>query len=203
MKSQNGSAKNLIERIRRKAPEYLDLLTAETDTEFEVAFDAVLGKAIHHLQKNSKKFKDLGEEGLSAVLASALSIPGLSVSQETNSNGHVDLTIEADHCVPARIMLGEAKIYNGPEYHFGGLEQLIGRYSTGSEGRGLLIVYVRKKDIAGLIVKLRQKMDSELPMEQQGKTKDHFLKWSFISTHKHSSGESLDVGHFGCNLHLP
>src|SRR5262249_29211677 len=140
--------------------------------------------------------------GLSGALAAALSIPGLSVTQEANSNGHVDLTIEADHCVPPRTKLGEAKIYSGFKYHTDGLEQLLGRYTTGREGRGLLIEYVRRNDISGLISKLRKKMDDDLPMKQKGKTADHVLKWSFISTHGHACGDDLQVGHIGCNLYI-
>jgi len=202
MIKQSDSAENLVDRIKRKAPEYLDLLTADTDAEFEAAFDAILGKAIASLEEDKKNFNELGEDALSGVLAKALSMPGLTVTRETHSNGHVDLTIEADHCVPARKKLGEAKIYNGPKYHVKGLQQLLGRYTTGREGRGLVIVYVRKKDIAGLFKKLRQKMDSDFPMKQKGKTLDHTLKWSFLSTHAHDCGEDLQVGHIGCNLHI-
>src|SRR5215470_15848345 len=102
MTDGQGTAYELIEIIKRKAPEYLDLLTAETDEEFEKAFDALLGQAVGHLEKNKANFKELDEVGLSGVLAAGLSTPGLSVSQETHSNGHVDLTIEADHCTPPR-----------------------------------------------------------------------------------------------------
>jgi hypothetical protein len=28
------------------------------------------------------------------------------------------------------------------------------------------------------------------------------LKWSFLSVHKHSSGEYLEIGHIGCNLYV-
>ena len=129
-----------------------------------------LGKAVDVLEQNKKNFDTLDEEGLSAALAGKLSIPGLTVSQEKHSNGHVDITIEADHCSQVRRKLGEAKIYDGPKYHLKGLEQLLGRYTTGREGRGLLIVYVRKKDITGLVTKLREKMDANLPMKQKGKT---------------------------------
>jgi hypothetical protein len=202
MNDTKDSAAELIDRIKRKAPEYLDLLTAETDAEFEKAFDAILGKAIIHLETNKKNYKLLDEEGFSAALAGVLSIPGLTVTQETNSNGHVDITIEANQCVPARRKLGEAKIYKGPKYHVDGLEQLLGRYTTGREGRGILIVYVQKEDIAGLIRKLRQSMDKDRPMNQKGQTKDHTLKWSFVSTHGHSCGEDLQVGHIGCNLFI-
>ena len=203
MSTTAGSAKDLIGMVQRKAPEYMDLLTAETTEEFESAFDTLLEKAIVRIEENKKNFEKLDEEGLSAVLAAALSIPGLAVTQETHSNGHVDLTVEADHCSPSRKKLCEAKIYDGPEYHIKGLEQLLSRYTTGREGRGLIIEYVRKKDISSLIKKLRQKMDSDLPMKQKGLTSDHTLKWSFLSTHTHDSGEDLEVGHVGCNLHVP
>jgi hypothetical protein len=201
----SGTADNafdLIEMMRQKAREYVDLLTATTEAEFEKAFDGLFQKAVMHLEANKKNFSKLDEEGLSAVLVAHLSIPGLSVSQETHSNGHVDLTIEADHCMPARKKLGEAKIYNGPAYHFEGLEQLLGRYSTGREGRGLLIVYCRKANIAGLVTNLRKKMDEDLPLNQQGRTMDHNLKWSFLSTHAHTCGDYLQVGHIGCNLYI-
>lgn len=201
MSKATNSAAELIEMIRRKAPEYLDLMTAQSDAEFESAFDVLLEKAVEHLEKNKKKFKPLDEEGLTGALAGALSMPGLSVSQEANSNGHVDITIEASHCAPLRKKLGEAKIYDGPSYHVEGLEQLLGRYTTGREGRGLLIVYFRKANIAGLVQKLRSKMDESLPVNQLGPTADHILKWSFVSTHAHSCGEDLQVGHIGCNLY--
>jgi len=200
---QADSAENLVARIRRKAPEYLDLLTAETESEFESAFDAILGKAIASLEEDKKNFKTLGEDALSGVLAKSLSMPGLTVTRETHSNGHVDLTIEADHCVPTRKKLGEAKIYNGPKYHVKGLQQLLERYTTGREGRGLVVVYVRKQNIAGLFRKLRRKMDDDLPMNQKGKTVDHTVKWSFLSTHIHYCGEDLQVSHIGCNLFIP
>src|SRR6266567_1474961 len=137
MHDKESTAFELIERLKRKAPEYIDLLTATTDAEFYEAFDAILGKAVAHLEKNKKNFDALDEEGLTGALAGALSIPGLTVTQETNSNGHVDLTVDADHCSPPRTVLGEAKIYKGPAYHLKGLEQLIGKYVTGRERRGL------------------------------------------------------------------
>jgi hypothetical protein len=192
----------LIEQIKRKAPEYLDLLTSKTEKEFDTAFDAILDKAVRHLEKNKSNFETLDEVGLSGALAGALSIPGLTVTQEAHSNGHVDLTIEANHCTPSRTKLAEAKIYDGPAYHVSGLNQLLDRYSTGREGRGLLISYVRKQNIKDLVIKLRERMDEDLPLSQKGPTRDHTLKWSFLSLHGHDSGEDLEVGHVGCNLHV-
>lgn len=200
MNSLDNSAASLVERIKRKAPEYLDLLTAQTEEDFEKAFDTVLEKAVASLEANKKNFKELDEVALSGALAMALSIPGLTVSQEAHSNGHVDLTIVADHCMPARKKLGEAKIYDGPEYHLQGLSQLLDRYTTGRESRGLLIVYFRKKNILNLVKKIRERMDSDHPCKQQGKTIDHAIKWSFFSTHRLTSGDDHEVGHIGCNL---
>lgn len=194
------TAAALIERIKKKAPEYLDILTAETNEEFDAAFDAVLSKAISSLERQSRNFKGLNEVGLSGVLASALSIPGLTVTPEANSNGHVDLLIIADHSVPEFIKLAEAKIHRGYEWHAKGLSQLIDRYSTGRETRGLLISFVRQIDISGAIKEVREKMDQYSPCSQQGRTSDHIFKWSFLSKHAHPCGEVLEVGHVGCNL---
>ena len=96
MNTAVDSAKDLVDMVLRKAPEYVNLLTAETTAEFESAFDTLLEKAIVRIEENKKNFLQLDEEGLSAVLAAALSIPGLTVTQETHSNGHVDLTVKAE-----------------------------------------------------------------------------------------------------------
>lgn len=189
MSIPSGSAASLIDQIERKAPEYLDLLTAQTDEDFEDAFDAILGKAVSQLERNKQNFKTLDEVGLSGTLSMALSVPGLTVTPEAHSNGHVDLMIVADHSMPERIKLGEAKVYDGPQCYLRGLDQLLGRYTTGRETRGLLIVYYRSKDIALLVKKSREKMDAEKPFDQQGPTVDHALRWSFLSTHMLTSGD--------------
>ncbi len=202
MINDQDSLYSLVELMRQKAPAYFKLLAAKSESEFDEAFDAMLEGAVSHLETNSKNFDSLNEVGLTGVLAASLSMPGLTVTQEAHSNGHVDLTIVADHCLPARRKLGEAKIHNGPAYHIAGLEQLLHRYTTGREGRGLVIAYVRKKNIAGLVKDIRAQMDNDHPCQQQGETIDHTLKWSFRSTHAHSCGENLQVSHIGCNLYV-
>jgi hypothetical protein len=202
MTQKNDTLLAYLQIMQKKAPEYLDLLSAETDTEFEKAFSSLLDRAICHLEENKKNFERLDEEGLSAALSGSLSIPGLTITQETNSNGHVDLLIRADHCVPTRKKLAEAKIYSGYAYHVSGLSQLLKRYTTGREGCGLLIIYIRKKNIKGLMDRLRTDMDANSPEEQIGVCMNHLLRWSFISEHEHSSGEKLQVAHVGCNLYI-
>lgn len=194
------SAAALIERLRRKAPAYLDLLTAETTAEFETAFTTLLEGAVTHLEKNRKNFAKLGEEGLTGAFAGYLTVPGLTVTQESNSNGHVDLTIEADHCTPARTKLGEAKIYSGPTYHIKGVGQLIDRYTTGRETPGLLINFVRKRNIKRITDNLQRMLDKKRPCKQIGKCEPHTLKWSLVTKHKHTTGEPVSLAHISCNL---
>jgi hypothetical protein len=197
----NDNCQYFVELMRRKAPEYLDLLTADEDTDFEKSFDVIMEKAVSGLEANSKSFSTLDEVGLSGALALAINMPGLTVLQEGHSNGHVDLTVVADHCYPARKKLGEAKIWGGSRYHMEGLGQLLNRYTTGREGRGFLIAYVKQKNIKGLIEKLRERMDVDRPCKQKGQTMNHTLRWSFLSVHAHTCGEELQVGHIGCNLY--
>ncbi len=56
---------------------------------------------IRRLERIKVNFQTLNEVGLSGVLAGFVSIPGiLTVTNQAHSNGHVDLTIEANNCVP-------------------------------------------------------------------------------------------------------
>lgn len=187
---------------QRRAPEYFDLLSAQTEREFDNAFDTFLEQALGWLETESKVFAKLDENGLTGILVGRLTLPGLTVTRETNSNGHVDITVTADHCSPIRKKLGEAKIYRGPAYHVAGLKQLLGRYTRGRECSGFIVIYHQGQDITGKTQGLRKKMDTELPFEQQGTTMNSRIKWSFQSAHKHSSGEVLKVGHVGCNMYV-
>ena len=202
MTRKKGSAADLFDRLKRKCPAYLDLISAETEQEFEQAFTVILEEGISHLEKNKRQFVALSECGLSAVIAASLTMPGLRVTTEANSNGHVDLTIEADHCVPKRVKLAEAKIYAGPAYHVKGIGQLLGRYTTGRETAGLLLNYVRQPDIKEVTRKLRADLNERKPVRQIGQCQDHTLKWSFTTKHRHDSGEELSLAHVACNLHF-
>lgn len=181
-----------------KDPDYLNLITATTESEFDAALIPLLAKTVDHLESNSKNYRDLGETGLTAVFAGSLSGIGLRVTQETNSNGHVDVTITGYLCSPEQKRLGEAKLYDGYVYHIAGLEQLLG-YMTG-RASGFLLNFVRKRNIATLVKKLRKEMDEKLPSQQAGSCTDHQLKWSFSSLHEHSSGEEVRISHIGFNV---
>lgn len=202
MSASDDTLLAFVKGLQQEDPAYLNLRTAQTDDEFEKAFDQFLENAMSDLEKRKREFADLDENGLSSALALRLSMPGILAQREVSSNGHVDLTISVGAPKPSRTKLGEAKIYHGPQYHMDGLGQLLKRYTTGRESRGLLITYVRQKGISDLMKKLRDRLDEDRPCAQCENTTDHSIRWSFLSKHKHSSGDPLDVAHIGCNLFI-
>ena len=197
---KKNSADTYFEIVKKLSPITLDILTAETDEDFDNAFDSWLEHGLAQLEKSSKEYTVLSENGLSNVLTSALSTGEISVTREENSNGHVDLTVKLTNPKSYRVKLGEAKIWGGREYHVKGLGQLLERYTTGRECRGFVISFVKIKDIENLFKDLREHLDNEKPFELQKLCKNHSIKWAFLSDHNHSSGRLVEVCHVGCNL---
>lgn len=201
MSRTHPSAYDACEHLKKACPEALDLLTATTDTQFDEAVQAYLDKVVRKLEQNKSAYAALGEDEITGVVVTALSlVPGLQVSRETSSNGHVDITIEATYSKPQRSKLGEAKIYRGYKYHVDGVEQLLGRYATGRECKGFMLVYVKKANVSGLMSGIQSEMDTKLPCEQTGPSRKGSLRWAFTTNHKHSCGDCLDVDHIACNL---
>lgn len=200
MSSRESTLDRYISCINNLSPLTIDLLVAQTDPEFDLAFDKWLIDGISRMESSRKEFKDLGENALSTILVGNLSTPEISATRETHSNGHVDITVKVINSSANRVKLGEAKLWKGSVYHTSGLGQLLTRYTTGRECRGFVISYVKLKDIKALFEKLRQHIDNERPYDLDGICKDHNIRWSFLSTHKHSSGELVEVCHIGCNM---
>lgn len=201
MSSGNGSLYDLTDQLRQQSPEHLDLFASLSDEEFQAAFDSLLNKSLAGMEESKSLFQTLNEPALSTILRLAIMVPGLSVSLEQHSNGHADLTFESYRLGISRRILGEAKVYDGPQYHIGGVKQLLG-YMTGREIRGLMVVYMRKENGSVLMNKIRAVMNSELPSKQVGPTTAHTLKWAFDSSHTHACGDDVRVSHVACNLYV-
>lgn len=201
MSRDGGTLYDFTEHMRLRSPEHLDLFASLTDDEFQTAFDSLLGKALSGMEESKANFRALEEPALSAILRLALLVPGLSVSLEQHSNGHADLTFESYRMGIARRILGEAKVYDGPQYHIDGVQQLLG-YMTGRELRGLMVVYMRKANGSKFMNKVREAMDDVKPVSQQGGTTTHALKWAFNSLHSHTCGEEVRISHVMCNLYV-
>jgi hypothetical protein len=203
MASTDDSLTALVDQLTTRCPQLylLKMLCAGSDEDFDTALEDLLEAAVVHLENNAPHLADCDEETITAFLIAYLNMPGfLRVLQEAYTKGHVDITIEAEPALPLRRRLGEAKIYNGPSNHAKGLDQLVNRYSTGREGTGIMVEYVKKPNIKALVDKIRKYMDNTKPCAQNGDCQDHRLQWAFSTHHDHISGELLRVLHVSCNL---
>jgi vacuolar-type H+-ATPase subunit H len=198
---------DLVDELATRIPEattLLKLLISNTDDEFDELLERIFEDAIDHIERNANHLVDDNEEKISAYLSARLSILDiLWATQETHCNGHVDITILGRSRSGLRRRLCEAKIYDGPKNHIEGLEQLINRYATGREGLGFIIEYVKKQKIKELVVTMRSYLDQNKPCSQDGESKDHRIRWAFITNHEHSSGDNFRVLHLNCNLFRP
>ncbi len=70
--SASSSLSDVCERLKRVAPEVLDLATATTEAEFCAAFDALLERAVRQLEENAEDLASLTEVGLSAFVCGCL-----------------------------------------------------------------------------------------------------------------------------------
>lgn len=200
---RDDSLTALIEQLTARLPQLslLKILSADSDREFDIVLEEIIEAAAVHLEKNARHLADCDEEPISAFLIAYLNMPGLlRALQEAHSNGHVDITIEAEPSPPVRRRLAEAKIYKGPSYHAKGLEQLVNRYSTGREGAGIMVEYVKKPNIKAYVDRIRKHMDTKKPCDQDGNSEDHRIRWAFSTKHHHTSGEMLRVLHVNCNM---
>jgi len=204
--TQLDNLKDVYDHLQKRAPEVIDLATAVSEEEFAAFLDRLLERAASEMEASSNEFCDLDEVGLSAIVAISLNgMPGIRVIREGHSNGHVDLTITIDLTSPIQRRLAEAKIEDGPSYHVKGLDQLLGRYSTGRDRYAWLLEYVKKPNIKNRLEAIRAHLDKVKPRNQKGDCRDHdqHLKWFFHSDHLHSSGEQITVTHVGINLYPP
>ena len=169
--------KTMFDRLKAVAPEVISLLTAQTEEEYAQFFDSLIERAVCDLEANAKNYAGLEEVGLTAALSAFFNgMPGLTVTREGHSNGHVDLTIHVRLASPIRRRLAEAKIDRGPENHVGGMQQLINRYSTGRDKHALMIAYVKLPSIATRVQALRSHLNKSLPCGQVGACSDHPAK---------------------------
>lgn len=172
-----------------------------TEEEFNEAIESRIEAAVRWLEENAKRLSDAKEEGLSTTLAGRIEMPGIEVSVEENSNGHVDITIKVSFSLAVRKRLGEAKIYNGYAYHVKGLEQLLG-YCTGREHTGYVFVYFQVPASDTKFEQIKTSMNHHLPCQQTRESTSHKAYRTFCTEHKHSCDALIRVVHFGINLHV-
>ena len=112
--------------------------------------ERAIRKSLLEMTKNSKFYQNDEEEKLTYHLKVHLENRGFDLVTDQDHNGHIDLTVyyfDVDQDIEVT-WLGEAKISNGPAYLYGGMQQLLTRYSAGCMDRsGGLIIYNRNINI--------------------------------------------------------
>ena len=184
-------------------PALRGILMADDAQEFDNLLEQYIEQCVEGMEAEAHHLHPDSEEKLSAFLAASLRHPGLEVRRESFTNGRVDLTIRQECVIGGQVRLAEAKIYDGPAYHTAALEQLINRYSTGRPPTGYVIEYFKKAGISKLVKGLRDHADHNHPVQQEGATASHPMKWAYQSQHRHPSDELLRVVHVNVNLHRP
>jgi len=187
---------------RERSAAYIDLELAQSEIEFQKAFEEILFNAIDRLERSKNNLNKLGEDGISDFLAASITIPDLlDASREQNSNGHADIIIQTIGLKPRRKIIGEAKIDTRPSHVIDGIKQLLG-YATGRESMNLLLIYAKKKPVVKSISDIRKKMDDNKPYGQVKDTEDYLQEWCYMAEHMHSSGKPLKIHYIGCNMYL-
>lgn len=167
--------------------------------EHDQAIERLIEEAVRWLEDNANDLTGASENLLSTTLAGKISMPGLRAVRERNVNGHVDITIEIEHSYPHRRWLAEAKLWNGPKYHVDGMKQLMG-YMNGRDRSGYIFDYVQEKNIDGKWRGLKQALNVDMPLDQLRKVRDTAGRWTFETHHKHPSGTTIRLVHYGVNL---
>lgn len=193
------SAEQYIGLFKLNCPDFDRVACAETEDEFCEAVGVAVRHCLQKLEDRRKHLAKAGEVELSTDLADMLTCSGLPTTAEPHVNGHVDLVVS--HFEAGRYrMLGECKLDRGPKYHCEGTAQVLG-YCCGSEKRALCIGFCKKPDVQGRIKETRRHFDEGADCHHVVGTCDHDLPWSFLGTHGHTSGATVEVLHIACNLH--
>lgn len=194
----NSSLERLLGLLEGHNSNLKDLLLAKTEPQFIAATEGAIERAMKTIENGSKEYSMLNEPGLSHLLADCLNLMGWRATAETNNNGHVDVVVE---CAFGRHWkyLGECKLHKGYQYHVEGCEQLLG-YCTGRERRAFCMDFINATDAFKKMKNLRTEMDENRPLNQTVGSSDHEIVGSFITPHKHTSGEVVEILHLGCSV---
>ncbi|EDU9246268.1 hypothetical protein R951_003381 [Salmonella enterica] len=96
-------------------------------------------------QKHMYQGSQWGEDELTSVIITFLKGRNYDAEHDTQLGGHIDILVK--HQLGRFAWIGEAKLWNGPAYIFGGWNQLNERYGTGTvrDNHGGIIIYVKQK----------------------------------------------------------
>lgn len=138
------------------------------------------------------------EDRISVEIVLALRGHGFSATKDTTQGGHVDIHVSAIR-KPQMRWYGEAKIWKGPKYLRGGLNQLLLRYATGRQTDLGLLIYFQKPGIVTRLREWKRALHSSANQIQLKHT-NVLNNFTLESEHLHKSGATVRVRHIGINL---
>lgn len=196
--SPESSLERFLGLLEAHNPNLLALLRVQTESDFLDATESAIDRAVRTIESGARRYARLDERGLSQLLADFLNLSGYHATAERNNNGHVDVVVE--HAFGGRWKyLGECKVHRGYQHHVDGCDQVLG-YCGGRDKRAFCMDFFFGSGMYDKLVKLREDMDKERPLEQTDGSVDHKIRGAFVTVHRHASGSSVELLHVGCSV---
>lgn len=142
---QHGDA-DLVRVIEIRHPAsgavFVDRLYKELDT------------VIRDLEESSSVRQQDEEDRITVDIVAQLRRAGYDASHDTYTKGHVDIRVAQDSFV----WLGEGKIHRDYDWLFKGMNQLLGRYTTGREEGAGILIYIKGKNAKAVLEEWRKRL---------------------------------------------
>lgn len=120
---------------------------AATNVDFVKQLYIDLDEAMYVLETQKHMYQETkwGEDELTSVIIAFLKGRNYDAEHDTQHGGHIDILVK--HQLGRFAWIGEAKLWDGPAYIFGGWNQLNERYGTGTvrDNHGGIIIYVKQR----------------------------------------------------------
>lgn len=158
-----------------------------------------LDEIIISVERGRKERCEDEENRLSSEIVNCLKSAGYHSENDPMQGGHVDFLVEPEQNRTLK-WYGEAKIWHGPKYLNDGITQLLSRYASGRQGYLGFVVYFKTDDMVGKMSEWSSHLTKQadvLSIEDSTSTS----KFSFCSTHKHSTGSQIKIQHLAVNVH--
>ncbi|NEK80009.1 MAG: hypothetical protein G3W58_02020 [Pantoea ananatis] len=158
---------------------------ANTKEQFVEQLYKDIDDAIHIIENNKHMYQsDLwGEDELTAVLITFLKGRNYNAEHDTQHGGHIDILIQ--HQFGKFEWIGEAKIWSGPAYIWGGWIQLNERYGSGTvrDDHGGMIIYVKIKNSSAKLNDWKKHLNDNVEGAQCQDDEENPLRFSSITNH--------------------
>jgi hypothetical protein len=149
------------------------------------------------IEEGAKEYHPLNEDGISNLFKDFSNSFVFTVTRETNSRGHVDLTFIAPLFTDESNFnyKGEAKIWSSYRKAIDGFKQLNG-YLTGLPPYGFMLFYYKTQECEPQF----KEYEAKLIAEEGGAVTSKNSRY-FYSSHTHFSGADVTIDHYA--VHIP